>query len=50
MFKIFTNALSKSNIVVKLGAKQAQQGKKGTAVNAFAFKGRDAKARKQKSG
>lgn len=48
MFKDkLTQGLSKIRPVVKLGAKQAAQGKSGLLAAAFAKNGRDAKATKK---
>lgn len=47
MFKaLFTKALSRNDSVVKRGAKDAQKGKRGIPVDAFAQKGRAAKQNK----
>jgi len=45
---LLIKALARSNVVVKRGAKDAQQGKRGVPVDAFAYKGRDVKQKKSR--
>lgn len=44
--ELLSKALAKNKAVVRQGAKNAQRGKQGLAVDAFARKGREAKAKR----